>query len=403
MPKSLRIILKTGREKSVRHRHPWLFSGAIDRVDGAPTPGDIVRVQAANGEFLAYGYYNPRSQITLRLLSWDEGETIDAPWWARKISESFARRRTFLASPETDACRVIYSEADSLPGLIVDRYAGYLVCQFLTAGIERVRTEIVGQLEEQIKPTGILDLSDNGIRDVEGLPPSTGLIRGTAPSSPVIVHENGFRFAVDLGSGQKTGFYLDQRDNRLAVSEFARGRRVLDCFCYTGGFTVPILASSPEGVMCIDSSESALELLRANLLMLEKDHPGRAVGEIELKCANVFEELRKLRDRGRQFDMIILDPPKLATSQSQVARAKRAYKDLNLIALKLLTPGGVLATFSCSGAVSRADLQSVVSWAATDANRQVRIVRQLSQGEDHPVLTSFPESEYLKGILCIAD
>lgn len=403
MPKSARIILKTGREKSVRHRHPWLFSGAIGGVEGSPAPGDIVRVQAANGEFLAYGYYNPRSQITVRLLAWKEDEAIDAAWWARRIRESIARRSTLMASPQTNAFRLVYSEADGVPGLIVDRYADYLVCQFLTAGIERVRTEIVGQLEEQIKPAGILDLSDTDIRNVEGLAPCTGLIRGTAPDHAVIVRENGFCFAVDLGGGQKTGFYLDQRDNRRVVSELAQGRSVLDCFCYTGGFTIPIIASSPQSVMCIDSSEAALGLLRTNISMLEHDSPGLKLGETELACANVFEELRRLRDRGRQFGMIILDPPKLAASHSQVARAKRAYKDLNLLALKLLTPGGVLATFSCSGAISRADLQSVVSWAATDANRQVRILRQLSQGEDHPVLSSFPESEYLKGILCIAD
>lgn len=403
MPKSARIILKTGREKSVRHRHPWLFSGAIGGVEGSPAPGDIVRVQAANGEFLAYGYYNPRSQITLRLLAWKEDEAIDAAWWARRIRESIARRSTLMASPQTNALRLVYSEADGLPGLIVDRYADYLVCQFLTAGIERVRSEIVGQLEELVKPAGILDLSDTDTRNVEGLAPCTWLIRGTAPDHAVIVRENGFRFAVDLGGGQKTGFYLDQRDNRRVVSELAQGRSVLDCFCYTGGFTVPILAASPRSVMCIDSSEAALGLLRTNVSMLEHDSPGLKMGETELACANVFEELRRLRDRGRQFGMIILDPPKLAASHSQVARAKRAYKDLNLLALKLLTPGGVLATFSCSGAISRADLQSVVSWAATDANRQVRILRLLSQGGDHPVLSSFPESEYLKGILCIAD
>lgn len=403
MAKSARIILKAGREKSVHHRHPWLFSGAIARVEGAPQPGDIVRVVAADGGFLAYGYFNPASQISLRLLSWSEGEAIDTGWWADKISESITRRHTLLASGDTDSFRLVYSEADGLPGLIVDQYAGFLVCQFLTAGIEKVRTELTDQLWRQLRPLGILDLSDNDVRQIEGLTPRAGVIRGESPHDEVIVRENGLRFAVNFDNAQKTGLYLDQRDNRRLVAEYAPGRRMLDCFCYTGGFTIPVLAASARNVMCVDSSESALALLRKNVTMLQESHANPIVGETEIKCANVFEELRRLRDQGQQFDMIILDPPKLAASHSQVARAKRAYKDLNLLALKLLTSGGVLATFSCSGAISRADLLSVVSWAATDAGRQVRVVKHLSQGEDHPVITSFPESEYLKGLLCLAD
>lgn len=403
MAKSARIILKAGREKSVHHRHPWLFSGAIERIDGTPSPGDIVRVEAVNGGFLAHGYFNPSSQISLRLLTWSESEAIDEGWWGDRISESIARRKTLLATGDTDTCRLIYSEADGLPGLIVDRYADYLACQFLTAGIERVRTKITDRLWRQVRPVGILDLSDSDVRRIEGLAPSAGAIRGEPPRDDVIVRENGLRFAVNFGSAQKTGLYLDQRDNRRIVAGYAPGRRVLDCFCYTGGFTIPVLAASARSVMCVDSSESALVLLRKNVTMLRENHASPTVGETEIKCANVFEELRRLRDQGQQFDMIVLDPPKLASSHSQVARAKRAYKDLNLLALKLLSSGGVLATFSCSGAISRTDLQSVVSWAATDAGRQVRIIRHLSQGEDHPVITSFPESEYLKGMLCLAE
>jgi len=400
MPKSAEIILKPGRDKSVHHRHPWLFSGAIERVDGSPEPGDIVRVRAANGEFLAHAYYNSRSQIALRLLSWDEFDTIDAPWWTRMIERAIARRIPLSNLTGTNSYRLIYSEADGLPGLIVDRYADYLVCQFLTAGIERIRTHIVDVLWERLRPEAMIDLSDNDVRKLEGLAASGGVIRGTEPVGQVVIHENGFRYAVDLGHGQKTGYYLDQRLNRSHVAGLASGRRVLDCFCYSGGFTIPILASSPVSVTCIDSSEPALEILRANVAMLTEDRPELSAGEIEFANANVFEELRKFRDQDRRFDMIVLDPPKLAASQSQVERAKRAYKDLNLLALKLLSHGGILATFSCSGAISRQDLQGVVAWAATDAKRRVQVVDHLGQGEDHPVLASFPESEYLKGLIC---
>ena len=397
------IILKTGRDKPVRHRHPWIFSGGIGRIDGTPTPGDIVRVLAADGKFLAYGYFNPHSQISLRLLSWDEREAINDDWWITAVDRAVSRRSGLLSSTDTNSCRLVYSEADGLPGLIVDRYADFLVCQFLTAGIERVRGVIVDALWNKLQPIGILDLGDNDIRKVEGLPESGGALRGDAPSGSVIVHENGFRYAVDLHAGQKTGFYLDQRLNRIRVAAHAPGRRVLDCFCYAGGFTIPVLAASPRDITCVDSSATALALLEKNVELLVADHPELSLGPLELLCANVFEALRKFRDQGRQFDMVILDPPKLAASQAQVAKAMRAYKDLNLLAMKLLTPGGILATFSCSGSVSRAAFQETVAWAATDAKRRVQVVDQLSQGEDHPVLTSFPESEYLKGLICHVD
>lgn len=403
MPKSAQIILKSGREKSVLHRHPWLFSGAIGRVVGDPEPGDIVRVHSSNGEFLAHAYYNPRSQISLRLLSWDAAESIDERWWRGAIARSIARRKALSTNPETNSYRLIYSEADGLPGLIVDRYADYLVCQFLTAGVERRREEIAEALWDQQRPSAILDQSDNESRALEGLPPSGGKIRGEVSVTSFTIRENGFHYHMGLGRGQKTGFYLDQRRNRMQVAAHAAGRRVLDCFCYSGGFTIPILAASPTSMTCIDSSEYSLNTLRENVKLLSIDRPELAVGEIEYANANVFEKLRKYRDEDREFDMIVLDPPKLAASQSQVARAKRAYKDLNLLALKLLTPGGILATFSCSGSITRTDLQSVLSWAATDAKRRVQIIDQLTQGEDHPVLVSFPESEYLKGLICIVE
>jgi 23S rRNA (cytosine1962-C5)-methyltransferase len=393
MTKLTSIHLKPGREKPVRHRHPWVFSGAIARVDGVAAPGDIVRVLAANSEFLAYGYWNPHSQISLRLLTWEENERIDSEWWARMIQASISRRSMLLSSSDTDSCRLIYSEADGLPGLIVDRYSGYLVCQFLTAGIERVREIVLDLLEQTMQPPGIFDLSDNDARLLEGLSESSGLVRGREAEGPVSIRENRFLYLVDLGAGQKTGFYLDQRDNRRRAASYAAGLHVLDCFCYTGGFTIPVLAATPQSVTCIDSSAPALAVLQANLGAQKPPCP------VEILNANVFEALRKFRDQGRQFDMVILDPPKLAASQSQVSRAMRAYKDLNLLAMKLLTPNGILATFSCSGAVSRLAFQEAVAWAATDAGRAVQILEYLSQGADHPILLSFPESEYLKGMI----
>lgn len=400
MPTTAEVHLKPGREKPVAHRHPWLFSGAIGRVDGSPAPGDIVRVRAANGEFLAYGYFNPKSQISLRLLSWDEEEVINGAWWERMLQETVSRRSKLSSSTQTNAYRLVYSEADGLPGLIVDRYADYLVCQFLTAGVEKVRPVVVDTLWERLHPAGILDLSDNDIRKVEGLDACSGTLRGIAADQLITVLENGFRFIVDLHSGQKTGFYLDQRNNRIRVSSHASGRRVLDCFCYSGGFTIPVLAVGATHVTCIDSSAPSLALLRSNVERLAANYPDRAFGGVETLDANVFEALRKLRDQGRTFDMVILDPPKLAASQSQIERAMRAYKDVNLLAMRLLTANGILATFSCSGSVSRVLFQEAVAWAATDAKRRVQLVEQLSQAEDHPILVSFPESEYLKGLIC---
>ncbi|HWO56331.1 MAG TPA: class I SAM-dependent rRNA methyltransferase [bacterium] len=392
------LTLKPGRDKPVRHRHPWIFSGAIAGLRGQAEPGDMVQVRAANGEPLAVGYYNPHSQIVVRLLAWDPAATIDDAWWGRMIAESVARRSALARSDDTNAYRLVYAEADGLPGLIVDRYDDILVCQFLTAGIERARPVIVEALAALLRPRAILDQSDNEIRQVEGLPPASGALRGEAPSESIAIRENGFSYRVDFRSGQKTGFYLDQRTNRARVARHASGRAILDCFCYTGGFTVPALAAGAAAATCVDSSAPALQMLTANVSALgEKAH------SVETICGNVFEVLRKFRDQARQFDLIVLDPPKLAAAQTQVTKALRAYKDLNLLALKLLTPGGILASFSCSGTVTRAAFQEAVAWASTDAGRSVRILEQLGQGEDHPLLISFPESEYLKGLIARVD
>ncbi len=288
----------------------------------------------------------------------------------------------------------MHSEADGLPGLIVDRYGEYLAVQFLTAGVDRVKADLIGSLRAQLAPAGIVDRSDPAARRQEGLATDeSGL--DPAPVSELIILENGHRFAVDLKGGQKTGFYLDQRANRRRVAPLAMGRIVLDAFCYSGGFTIPLLSAGAAHVTAIDSSAPALELLRRNLAL-----NGLPEGQVEIVDGNVFEELRRYRSAERKFDLIILDPPKLAASHAQIPKAMRAYKDLNLLAMKLASPGGLLATFSCSGAISVAAFQEAVAWAAADAGRPVQILERLSQGEDHPTLVSFSESEYLKGLLC---
>ena len=395
------VILKPGRDKSVRHRHPWIFSGAIDGVAGtSPEPGEIVRIQAADGSVLAHGYFNAKSRITVRVLDWQREARIDDDWWRAHVESSVSRRLSLEAATESNAYRLVYAEADGLPGLIVDRHNDFLVMQILTAGIERVRDVILGALNEIVHPAGIVDLSDDTTRGLEGLPPSSGQGVGKSPDRPLAIRENGFRFLIDLFEGQKTGFYLDQRANRRRVAPYAQGRRVLDAFCYTGGFTLPLLAAGASAVTCIDSSAAALLLLRQNVEFLKEERSDCADVPVEILKGNAFESMRCYRDEGRQFEMVILDPPKLAAAQAQVPKALRAYKDLNLLAMKLLTPGGILATFSCSGAVSRTDFHNTIAWAATDAQRSVQVIEQLSQSEDHPILISFPESEYLKGLIC---
>lgn len=396
------VRLKKKRERSLLHRHPWVFSGAVESVDGEPAAGEVVTVVGADGAFLGRGYYNGRSNMRVRILEWREDVEVDASWWNERIASAIARRGdTGLlvnapeASATTNAYRLVHAEADLLPGLIVDRYADFVVVQFLTAGTERVRDVVVDALNEQLSPSGILDRSDADTRKKEGLQPATGLISGRSPDGPVEMLENGFRFLVDFSTGQKTGFYLDQRDNRTAVSRYAAGRRVLDAFSYTGAFSVYAAKAGAAGVTLVESSGTAIELARQNLELNGVDDT-----QVEMQQADVFEALRKYRDAGARFDMVILDPPKFARTKVQAEKAMRGYKDINLLAMKLLTPGGILASFSCSGGVDIEAFTLAVSWAGLDADRDVQVLQRLGQPADHPVLASFPESEYLKGLIC---
>lgn len=391
------LIIKKGREKPIRNRHPWIFSGAVARVVGQPEPGDIVVVVDKGGDFLARANYNPHSQINGRILTWNPDEPIDDSFWLLKIERALAGRAALGLEPQTTAYRLINAESDGLPGLIVDKYDDYLVMQCLTLGIDGRKQTLINLLADIIKPVGIVERSDANVRRQEGLEAVKGSVWGQAPPPELLVRENGHEVVVDLLGGHKTGLYLDQRDNRTAVCQpqFVAGKEILNVFSYTGGFALYAATSGAGAIINIDSSYEALTLAEQNVLRLGKERPLD-----EYIAGDAFEVLRYYRDEGRQFDMVILDPPKFAHSQRDIKQASRGYKDLNWLALRLLRPGGLLATFSCSGRISADLFQKIVFGAAVDAGRDVQIIQQLGQAPDHPILLTFPESAYLKGLLC---
>jgi 23S rRNA (cytosine1962-C5)-methyltransferase len=390
-----RVVLKRGRAKPVLNRHPWIFSGAIKRVEGEVADGEVVVVADYRGRFLARGYLNRCSQIAVRLLTWDEGEVIGRDFWRRRLERAVASRQALADDPSTDAYRLVNAESDLLPGLVVDRYDDYLVVQFLTLGIERWKTELVGLMADLLKPRGIYERSDVEVREKEGLAEVSGLLHGEEPPDLVEVTENGHRFLVDMKTGHKTGFYLDQRENRQKLTRYCPGQEVLNCFAYTGAFAVYAAAAGAWRITNVESSAEALELARRNVAL-----NGFAARDDEYVEGDVFQVLREYRDQGRTFDLIILDPPKFAYSQHQVQSACRGYKDINLLAMQIIAPGGILFTFSCSGLVSPDLFQKVLFGASVDARRDVQIIEKLSQASDHPILLTFPESEYLKGFVC---
>lgn len=390
------VYLHPGKEKPVLGGHPWIFSGAIARVEGTPRDGNIVDVADARGRWLARGYYNSKSQIVVRLLTWDADEAVDEAFWRRRLTAAAAVREALSLTSVTNAYRLIHAESDRLPGLVVDRYGDWLVVQFLTLGVEARRELLLRLLVEQFAPAGIVERSDVSVRRQEGLPLRSGILWGEAPPAGLMVEEHGLRFAVDLLGGQKTGFYLDQRENRRIVSAYARNRRVLNAFSFTGAFGVYALAAGAEHVTNVDSSFEALTQAEANLRLNGLD-PDRQADAI---CGDVFQVLRDMRNRGERYDLVILDPPKFARSKAELDGAARGYKDINLLGLQLLNPGGILATFSCSGLVTADLFQKIVYGASVDAGRPVQVLARLGQGPDHPLLLSFPEGEYLKGLLC---
>ena len=395
------VTLKAGREKSVLRRHPWIYSGAIQRVSGEPDLGGTVLIRSAAGQALAQGAYSPNSNIRVRIWTWDPDEAIDEDFFHRRLARAISTREMlsentgWLERP-TGAMRLVHGESDGLPGLIVDRYGDTLVFQCLSAGIERWRDVILGALQELTGISTVYERSDVDVRELEGLPSRMGLVRGTEPPPRLQILENGLSFWVDIRQGHKTGFYLDQRANRKRVREWARERDVLDCFCYTGGFTLNALAGGARTVTAVDTSAEAISTGRAQVEL--NGFPSERVTWIE---ADVFQSLRKLRDSSSSFDLIILDPPKFAPTTAQVERASRGYKDINLLAFKLLRPGGVLATFSCSGGVSEELFQQIVFSAALDAGADAQILERLHQDADHPVALNFPEGAYLKGFIVL--
>ena len=393
-----KIILKAGKEKSVLNRHPWIFSGAVQKSDSSISPGEIVSILDSKEKPLAIGYCNPASSIAVRVLEWDVSRPVDRSWWEERIRQSIERRKDLKESGATNALRLVYGESDFVPGLIVDQYAETIVIQCLTAGIEAVKSEITEIIREMLKPAAVYERSDADVRELEGLKPVSGLLAGKEPPDDIEVFENFNRYFVSVKSGQKTGFFLDQRDNRKIISTYAAGKTVLDCFCYNGGFSISCLRGGALSVTSVDSSAEAIEGLKKNFALNQKyDLKTKDLFTVN---GDVFETLRKFRDGGRMFDLIVLDPPKLAPTRASLDKALRAYKDVNLHALKLINPGGLLATFSCSGGVSPQDFQTMIGWAAKDARRDVQIIRTLTQAEDHPIRISYPESAYLKGLIC---
>jgi 23S rRNA (cytosine1962-C5)-methyltransferase len=391
------LTLKSGKEKSLLRRHPWLYLNAIERVDGKPASGATVLVRAHDGRFLARASFSPVSAIRARAWTYDENEPVDHAFFKRRVQRALAHRRTMVSG--TGAVRLIFGEADGLPGLIVDHYRAVddgreqLVCQFMAAGVEAWKPAIVDALVGATGCPNVYERSDVAIREKEGLEQTTGVLAGDEPPEWLLVEEGGVRYQVDVRRGHKTGFYIDQRDNRALIARHAQDREVLNCFCYTGGFSLAALKGGATRVVSIDSSGEALATAQANVLANGFD-PARA----QWLDADAFKTLRALHEGGERFDLVVLDPPKFAPSQQHIDRAARAYKDINLSGFKLLRPGGLLATYSCSGAIDAPLFQKIVAGAASDAGVDVRVLGRLGAGVDHPMLMSFPEGEYLKGL-----
>ena len=390
------VILKAGREKSLFRRHPWIFSGAIQHADENIASGSTVNLRASDGRFFARAAYSPHSQIRARVWTFED-ETVDKEFFRKRIKRSIEARTSIFDSRSTDSVRLIYAESDGIPGLIVDRYGDVLVLQSLTAGSEYWKDIFADLLLEETGLSAIYERSDSDVRELEGLELRNGILRGpNIDLSNIVIHEHDLQFKVNLVEGHKTGFYLDQRANRLRVRELAKDKDVLDCFCYTGGFSVNALAGGARSVWSIDSSSEALKLCGENVALNNLPMDGHTVLD-----GDVFQLLRKFRDERRSFDMIVLDPPKFAPTVAHTDKATRAYKDINLLAFKLLCAGGILVTFSCSGGIDAGLFQKILAGAALDAGVDAQIIEHLSQGPDHPVSLHFPEAAYLKGLVCL--
>jgi len=392
---SARISLNVGREKSLLRKHPWIFSKAVNKIKGKPMLGDTVDVFDSKGNWLAKGAYSPESQIRIRVWSFDEHQEIDHDFFLSKLKSAQQRRDWFIAEGKLTGYRLIAGESDGLPGVTIDKYDNFIVCQLLSAGADFHRYTIVNCLTELYPDCHIYERSDVDVRKKEGLEPVTGWLTEPQDSTECVIEEHGIKIHVDIATGHKTGFYLDQRDSRLAAGKFAKDKTVLNCFSYTSTFALHCAANNAKEVINVDVSQAALDMGERNLAL-----NGLSDANVSFVKEDVFKLLRRYREEKRTFDMIILDPPKFVESKAQLTGACRGYKDINMVAMQLLNPGGLLLTFSCSGLMEASLFQKVVADAALDAKRNAYFVERLQQAADHPISSNYPEGYYLKGLVC---
>lgn len=392
---SARIILAKGREKSLLRRHPWIFSGAIERVEGKPLSGETLDVFDKGGNWLARAAWSADSQIRGRVWTFDRDEQIDQDFFVRRLQQAQQWRNVVAARDDLTGYRLIAGESDGLPGITIDRYDNFLVLQLLSSGAEFQRLNLMNALRECYPESNIYERSDVAVRKKEGLKQVTGLLHGEEPPKLLPIRENGVQILVDIKEGHKTGFYLDQRESRLAASRYVNGKKVLNCFCYTGAFGLFALKGNCKQVVNVDVSQPALDIARQNAEL-----NGFDMSRAEFVRADVFKLLREYREQGEKFDVIIMDPPKFIENKGQLAGGCRGYKDINMLAMQLLNPGGTLLTYSCSGLMESGLFQKILADAALDAKREVQFVEQFTQAADHPVLSTYPEGLYLKGFAC---
>ncbi|KAB0592623.1 23S rRNA (cytosine(1962)-C(5))-methyltransferase RlmI [Edwardsiella anguillarum] len=390
-----RLILAKGREKSLLRRHPWIFSGAVARIEGNAVSGETLDVCDHLGKWLARAAYSPQSQIRARVWSFDRDENIDRAFFERRLQQAQRWRDWLVERDDLTGYRLIAGESDGMPGITIDRFQDTLVLQLLSAGAEYQRATLLDALHALYPQCAIYDRSDVAVRKKEGLPLAQGPVSGALPPDLLPIREHGMQILVDIKGGHKTGFYLDQRDSRLAARRFARDAHVLNCFSYTGAFAVSTLMGGCAHVTSVDTSQAALDIARQNVAL-----NGLDLARADFLRDDVFQLLRRYRDEGKTFDLIVMDPPKFVENKNQLAGACRGYKDINMLALQLLRPGGILLTFSCSGLMPTDLFQKILADAAVDAGRDIQFIEQYRQAADHPVIATYPEGLYLKGFAC---
>ncbi|WP_439067958.1 23S rRNA (cytosine(1962)-C(5))-methyltransferase RlmI [Serratia ureilytica] len=392
---TVRLFLAKGREKSLLRRHPWVFSGAVQRVEGKALSGETIDILDSQGKWLARGAYSPESQIRARVWTFQQDEEVNIDFFIRRLLQAQSWRDWVAQRDGLDGYRLIAGESDGLPGITIDRFQNFLVLQLLSAGAEYQRPALLSALQHCYPECSIYDRSDVAVRKKEGLPLAQGPVLGDLPPELLPITEHGMKLLVDIQQGHKTGFYLDQRDSRLAARNYSAGRRVLNCFSYTGAFAVSALMGGCAQVISVDTSQAALDIARQNVELNKLE-----LNKAEFVRDDVFQLLRNYRAQGEKFDLIIMDPPKFVENKNQLASACRGYKDINMLALQLLNPGGILLSFSCSGLMPTDLFQKILADAAVDAGRDVQFIEQFRQAADHPVIATYPEGLYLKGFAC---